>query len=92
MIQEVAGKPLPDLVLIAVLLDAVEGNYKDFAILIEAHLNHPSTVESQKTFKYVFVHFRSEFYQAKVTHTSLTELPIGFIRGGKQGEKEKEEK
>ena len=91
-IQEVAGKPLPDLVLVAVLLDAVEGNYEDFATIMEAHLNHPSTAESQKTFEYVFARFRSEFYQAKATYTSSTELPISFVRGGKQGEKEKEEK
>ena len=91
-IQEVAGKPLPDLILVAILLDAVEGSYEDFATLTEAHLNHPSTTESQKTFEYVFARFRSEFYRAKATHTSSTELPIGFVRGGKQGEKEKEEK
>ena len=45
-IQVVAGKPLPDLVLVAILLDAVEGNHSDFTTLMEAHLNHPSTAES----------------------------------------------
>ena len=61
-IQEVAGKPLPDLVLVAILLDAVEDNHSDFATLMESHLNHPSTAASQKTFEYVFARFRSEVY------------------------------
>ena len=90
-IQEVAGKPLPDLVLVAVLLDAVEGNYSDFATLMESHLNHPSTAASQKTFEYVFARFRSEVYRAKATHISSTELPVGYIRGI-QGVKEEKQK
>ena len=90
-IQEVAGKPLPDLVLVAVLLDAVEGNYSDFATLMESHLNHPSTAASQKTFEYVFARFRSEVYRAKATHISSTELPVGYI-GGIQGVKEEKQK
>lgn len=91
-IQEVAGKPLPDLVLVAILLDAVEDNYSEFSTLMESHLNHPSTAASQKTFEYVFARFRSEFYRAKATHYSSTELPIGYIRGNKQGEKDEKQK
>ena len=90
--NEVAETSLPDLVLVGILLDAVEGSYSEFATLVESHLNHPTTTASQKTFEYVFARFRSDFYRAKAAHTSSTEAPIGHVGGKKQGEKEENEK
>ena len=84
--KEVAGESLPDLVLAGILLDAVEDSYSEFAILMESHLNHPTTTASQKTFEYVFARFRSDFYRAKAAQASSTEAPIGYVGGKKQGE------
>ena len=62
-IQEVAGEPLPELVLISMLLQAVEEAYPEFTSIIEAQLSEPSL--TGRTFEYVFGRFRTEFYRRK---------------------------
>ena len=62
-IREVAGEPLPDLVLTSILLHAVEESFPEFSLLVEIQLSDPLTKPAQKTFEYAFGRFRAEFYR-----------------------------
>ena len=56
---------MPDLVLTSLLLCAIEKQYPDFALNVEALLSNPSIPSNQKTFEHTFGRFRMEYYRRK---------------------------
>jgi len=84
-VQEVSGQPLPDLVLISLLLCAIDKHYSDFVSSVEIQLSQPATPAAQKTFEYIFGRFRTEYYRKKAREEEQSEDEIDGINSVQKG-------
>ncbi|KAF1989761.1 hypothetical protein K402DRAFT_418472 [Aulographum hederae CBS 113979] len=66
--REIAGAPIPDLTMTAILLDIIWETHEDLAFQIDSHMNNPNTPTSQKTFEYTFSRLRAEYTRQRANH------------------------